>query len=210
MPAWTSASIGRRLSAQPSPGALALIKVALCVLCLAPAGLMVWDALAGELGANPVETLIHRSGTWALRFLLITLAITPLRQFTGAAWLIRLRRMLGLYAFFYVCVHFLVFTVFEHSLEIAAVLEDVAERPFILVGFVAFLLLIPLAVTSTNGWMRRLGKRWKRLHRLVYAIALLAVIHFFLLTKADDYREPAIYAAMLVLLLLARALRRGA
>lgn len=153
---------------------------------------------------NPVETLLHRSGQWALRLLLLSLALTPLRQLTGMAWLIRLRRMLGVYAFFYVCLHFGVFVVFEHSLDLGEMLADVAKRPFILAGFVALLLLVPLAVTSTNGWMKRLGKRWKQLHKLVYPIAVLAVLHFLLLNKSDDYREPGIYALVLALLLALR------
>lgn len=186
---------------QLSPRAVARLKLPLFVLCLLPLGLTVWQLFFGGLGANPVEAMLHRAGEWALRLLLITLAVTPLRRLTGANWLVRLRRMLGLFAFFYVCLHLAIFLVFEHSLDPAAVWEDVVERPYILVGVLAFVLLLPLAVTSTKSWMRRLGRRWQQLHRLVYAAAVLAVVHYALLVKTDLLREPAVYAALLALLL---------
>lgn len=194
----------RLASGTLTPRALGAIKVLVFLLCLLPLVLAVVGVFAGGLGANPVEALLHRSGNWALRLLLVTLAVTPLRRLSGQTWLVRLRRMLGLYAFFYAVLHLAVFVVFEHSLDLVAVLEDVAERPFILAGFCALLLLVPLAVTSTNAWMRRLGKRWKRLHRLVYPAAALVVLHFFMLVKSEDYAEPMVYAAALLLLLALR------
>ena len=197
------------LPAQLPPRALAGVKVAVFLLCLLPAGLIVAGLLAGSLGINPIESMIRQFGEWALRLLLITLAVTPLRQLTGAAWLVRLRRMLGLFAFTYVLLHFTAYFVFEQSARPGLVLEDVAKRPYILVGAAALILLIPLAVTSTNGWMRRLGRRWKRLHWLVYPIAVLAVFHFFMLIKAEDYSRPLLYAGILTVLLGYR-LQRGA
>lgn len=190
----------------PSPAQLRAIRLAVFLLALAPFALTVYDGFTAGLGINPVETLTHRSGDWALRFLLLTLAITPLRRLTGAHWLIRLRRMLGLYAFLYACLHFLVFAVFDHSLDLAAVLADVIDRPFILAGFLALLLLLPLALTSTKGMMRRLGRNWQRLHRLVYPATALVILHFFMIVKADN-TEPAIYGLLLAVLLLTR-LRR--
>lgn len=198
------------MAGQPGKTTLRGLKLGVFVLALSPFLLMVWDTFTGNLGTNPVEELLHRSGDWGLRLLLVTLAITPLRRLTGANWLVRLRRMLGLYAFFYACLHLLVFVVFEHELSLAALWEDILDRPFILVGFCAFLLLVPLAVTSTKGMMRRLGKRWQRLHRAVYLIGVLALLHLFLLTKSNDYREPLLYAVVFTVLLLLRlpALRR--
>lgn len=190
--------------AQPSKALLRSLKVAVFVLALMPFLVALWDIGTGGLGVNPVEELIHRSGNWALRLLLVTLAVTPLRRLTAAQWLIRFRRMFGLYAFFYACLHFGVFAVFEHSLDPASIWEDVVKRPFILVGFIALVLLAPLAATSTKAMMRRLGRRWQPLHRVVYPIAVLAVLHMFLLTKSDDYREPLLYAGALTVLLLLR------
>lgn len=164
---------------------------------------MVHAVLTGGAGANPVEFLTHESGQWGLRLLLVTLAMTPLRRFTGWTTPLRLRRMLGLLAFTYVVLHFMVFAVFDHMLNPATIADDVINRPYILVGFLALLLLIPLAVTSTSGWMRRLGRRWKQLHRLVYPIALLGVVHFLLLVRADPL-EPLVYGVVLALLLLLR------
>lgn len=189
------------LPAQLPPRVLAAVKAMVFVLCLVPAGLMVHALLTGGLGVNPVEAMIRQLGEWGLRLLLITLAVTPLRQLTGAVWLIRLRRMLGLFAFTYVVLHFTAYFVFEQSGRVARVVEDVLERPYILVGAAALLLLIPLAVTSTQGWMRRLGRRWKQLHYLVYPIAILGVFHFFMLIKANDYSRPLLYAGILVVLL---------
>jgi len=196
--------------AQLPPRWMAALKTVVFLACLVPAGLIVFDLFTGRLGVNPVEAMIRGLGDWGLRFLLITLAVTPLRMLTGVAWLIRLRRMLGLFAFTYVALHFTAYLVFEQSGSLARLAEDVAKRPYILVGATALVLLIPLAVTSTNGWMRRLGRRWKRLHWLVYPIGVLGVFHYFMLIKADDYSQPLLYSGILAVLLgyrLQRALR---
>ncbi|MEJ2521576.1 MAG: sulfoxide reductase heme-binding subunit YedZ [Gammaproteobacteria bacterium] len=189
-----------------SPSGLRGLKVAVFGASLAPFVLMALATfgVAGSLGANPVEELINRTGGWGLKFLLITLAVTPLRRITGWHWLIRFRRMLGLFAFFYVLLHFTTYAVIDHRLDLAIILEDVVERPFITLGAAALLLLIPLAATSTTGMMRRLGKRWQQLHRLVYVIAVLGVWHFWWQVK-QDIREPLLYAAILALLLGYRA-----
>jgi len=176
------------------------IKIAVFLACLVPFGVLVWDAFSANLGANPVEALLHRSGDWTLRFLMIVLAMTPLKRLTGWAWPLRLRRMLGLFAFFYACSHFLVYTLLDLQLDFAHLGADIAKRPYITIGFTALMLLLPLAVTSTNAMMRRLGRRWKKLHRLVYIVAVLGVIHYYWLVKAD-VREPLIYAAILAALL---------
>ena len=179
-----------------------LLKIPVFLLCLLPlakllAEIFGWWGLS--LGANPVEALIHRLGTWALNFLLITLAVTPLRRLTGHAWLLRFRRMLGLFAFFYICLHFLAYAWVDQRFALGFIIEDIAERPYITLGFSAFLLLIPLAVTSTRGWIRRLGPRWKKLHRLVYVAAILGVWHYYWLVKADVLL-PLVYAGILALL----------
>lgn len=178
-------------------------KPALFVLCLVP--LLTLLARAFEiggtsLGANPIEEIQDTLGQWGLRLLLITLAITPLRDWFGAIWLIRLRRMLGLYAFFYVLLHFLTWLILDQGLYWAGILPDIAKRPFITIGFAALVLLLPLAITSTNGMMRRLGKRWKMLHRVSYAITLLGIWHYYWQVKADT-REPLVYLAIALLLL---------
>ena len=178
-------------------------KPVLHFLCLLPFSLLILRLVQNELGANPVETLTHGTGEWGLRFLILTLAMSPLRQWTGlAAWL-RFRRILGLYVFFYVACHFSIWLLFDHSLDLLAMLEDIYERPYITIGFSAFVLLIPLAITSNQASISRLGKRWRLLHRLVYPIGLLAVLHFLWLVKAD-YLEPGIYAGIMLLLLLHR------
>lgn len=175
-------------------------KIALFLLCLVPLGILVWEAVQLQLGANPVEAMLHRTGEWTLRFLMIVLAVTPLRRITGWNELQQSRRMLGLFAFFYATLHFSVYAFLDLGLDWGFLAEDIAKRPYITVGFTAWVLLIPLAVTSTRGMMRRLGRRWKQLHRLVYLIAVLGVIHFWWLVKAD-IREPLIYAGILALLL---------
>lgn len=169
-------------------------------LCLVPFGLLSFDAFQGRLGANPVETITHFTGEWGLRLLLVTLAVTPLRRLFGWNRLIAYRRMLGLFAFFYACLHLSTYLVFDQFFDLGAIWEDIAERPYITIGFSAFVLLVPLAATSTNAWIRRLGRRWVTLHKLVYPAAILAAGHFLWLVKAD-YREPAIYALILTLLL---------
>jgi len=180
-----------------------VMKPALFLLCLLPLASLVWRAfgIAGtDLGANPVEKIQDTLGQWGLRLLIITLAVTPLRDWFNAAWLIQLRRMLGVYAFFYILLHFLTWLILDQDLYWAGILPDIADRPFITIGFLALLLLIPLAVTSTNGMMRRLGRRWKTLHRLIYLIVLLGIWHYYWQVKAD-VREPLIYLAITLVLL---------
>lgn len=171
------------------------------VLCLVPLAWLVWDGVTNNLGANPVETVRRFTGDWTLRLLLIALTVTPLRRLTGWYVVIRLRRMLGLFAFFYACLHFVSYIWLDQFFMWDAIIEDIVDRPYITVGVASFLLLIPLAVTSTNGMVRRLGgRRWQRLHQLVYVIAVLGVIHFLWLVKSD-ISEPVIYGAILALLL---------
>ncbi len=177
-----------------------VVKPLVFLACLLPFGWLAWDVAAGNLSANPIEDITHRTGDWTLRLLLVTLAVTPLRRLSGLTALLKLRRMLGLFAFFYACLHFTTYIWLDQQFTVTAIIEDVAERPYITVGFTAFVLLIPLAATSTNAMMRRLGRRWRRLHQLVYAIAVLGVLHYLWLVKAD-LREPLIYAAVLALLL---------
>jgi sulfoxide reductase heme-binding subunit YedZ len=157
----------------------------------------------GELGANPVEFVAHSTGTWALAGLLLTLAVTPLRWLTGRPGLVRLRRMLGLFAFFYACLHALVYVWLDQSFDPRAIACDILERPFIMAGAGAFVLLVPLAATSTRAMMHRLGRRWKLLHRLIYPAAVLSVLHFLWLAK-KDLTEPVAFACALALLLAAR------
>ena len=164
----------------------------------------VWQTGNDALGADPVAEIEHRLGLWALRLLMATLAITPLRQLTGRAVLVRFRRMLGLYAFFYACLHFSAYLVLDLRGYWTLIFEEIAKRPYITVGFSAWLLLLPLAATSTKGWIKRLGRNWARLHKLVYAAGVLAVLHFWWLVKSD-IREPALYAGILALLLGWRA-----
>ena len=179
------------------------LKVALWLGALAPAAWLVAGLVQGRLGPNPIETLTLVTGTTALVLLHVTLAVSPLRRLTGWNPLIRLRRPLGLFAFFYVLCHFSVWFVFDMVFNWRWMIEDVAERPYITVGFAAFLLLIPLAVTSTKGWIRRLGKRWAKLHRLAYVATGLGVIHYYWVVKADT-RLPIVFAVLLVILLVAR------
>jgi methionine sulfoxide reductase heme-binding subunit len=177
------------------------IKVVVFVSCLGPLARLGWKAYGGNLGANPIEVITHSTGDWTLIFLLVTLAITPLRKLTGQPWLIRFRRMLGLFAFFYVCLHFLTYIWLDKFFNVHEMLADVAKRRFITVGFTGFVLLIPLAITSTAGWIRRLGgRRWNLLHRLIYLSAIAGVIHYYWLVKAD-VRKPLQYAAVLAVLL---------
>jgi sulfoxide reductase heme-binding subunit YedZ len=171
------------------------------VACLIPLALLGWKAYSGGLGANPIEVITHATGDWTLRFLLITLAITPIRKLTGRLWLIRYRRMFGLFAFFYGALHFLTYIWLDKFFDLHDMLHDIAKRRFITVGFAGFVLLIPLALTSTKGWIRRLGgKRWQALHRLIFFSAIAGVVHYLWLVKAD-IREPAKYAAILAVLL---------
>ncbi|WP_093034705.1 sulfite oxidase heme-binding subunit YedZ [Thiocapsa roseopersicina] len=170
------------------------------LLCLVPLGVLIGRGASGALGPNPVEAITHFTGDWTLRLLLVTLAVTPLRRLTGQAWLVRFRRMLGLFAFFYAVLHFTTYLWLDRFFDLGTIAEDVLKRPYITIGFAAFVLMVPLAITSTQGWIRRLGRRWKTLHRAVYAIGVLGVLHYLWLVKAD-LLEPAIYAIILAVLL---------
>ena len=184
-----------------------LAKVVFFIVCLMPMAWIVWNAVFGDLGANPVETVTHQTGDWALRLLLLTLLITPLKQWTGRSAVIRFRRMAGLFVYFYASCHFLIWFLADHGLDPASMIEDVIERPYITIGFSAFVLLTPLALTSNQWSVRRLGRKWKSLHRLVYLIIILVIVHFLWLVKAD-YLEPLIYASIAAFLLSARLLKR--
>ena len=181
-------------------------KLLVHLLALTPVAILawqfydVWKTGGDTLGADPVAEIEHRLGLWALRLLLITLAITPLRQLSGQPVLIRFRRLLGLYAFFYASLHLAAYLGLDLRGYWTQIFEEIAKRPYITVGFTAWLLLVPLALTSTQGWVRRLGRNWIRLHRLVYVIGVLAVLHFWWLVKSD-IREPLLYAALLAVLL---------
>lgn len=184
---------------------------AACLIPFAQLALSAFGIGNTSLGANPVEELLHALGLWSLRFLVITLAITPLKDLLGKPWPLAFRRMLGLYAFFYALLHFLVWLLIDRELyftgqnALPGILEDIVKRPFITIGFTAFVFLVPLAITSTNGWIRRLGaKRWQKLHRLIYVIAVLGAWHFYWLVKSD-VREPLIYATLITTLLAWRA-----
>jgi sulfoxide reductase heme-binding subunit YedZ len=182
------------------PRVLRASKGVLFLVALVPFALLVRGMVTGTLGVNPAETIQLETGRWALKFLLISLAITPLRRLTGWNVVIQYRRMLGLFAFFYAVCHFAAYWSFDLGFAFAAMIGDVAKRPFIALGFAAFLLLLPLALTSTKGWIRRLGKRWAHLHRLVYVAAICAVIHFALKVKVFT-GDPVIYAGVLTALL---------
>jgi sulfoxide reductase heme-binding subunit YedZ len=178
-------------------------KAVVFVACLWPLGSLGWDGLHNGLTANPIEYITHTTGDWTLRFLLITLAITPLRKIL-APELIRLRRMLGLFAFFYGCLHFLTYIWLDKFFDLAEMWKDIYKRPYITIGFLAFTLLIPLAITSTAGWIRRLGgRRWQILHRAIYMCAVAGVIHYYWLVKSAVIR-PLTYGAIVGVLLLWR------
>ena len=179
-------------------------KAFLFLVCLIPFSALCLRALQGDLGPNPVETLQHSTGDWTLRFLILTLAVTPLRKVFNLPELIRFRRMLGLFAFFYVSLHFITYLGPDQSFSLSSMWKDVYKRPFITVGFLGFILLIPLALTSTAGWIRRLGgRRWQMLHRLIYVTAIAGVIHYYWLVKSD-VRKPLQYAFFVGVLLLWR------
>jgi len=181
-------------------------KVALFVACLAPLARLGWKAYAGRLGANPIEVITHSTGDWTMIFLLVTLAITPLRKMTGQPWMIRYRRMLGLFAFFYGTLHLVTYVWLDKFFAVHEMLADIAKRRFITMGLLGFVLMLPLAITSTSGWIRRLGgRRWQALHRLIYVSALAGVIHYIWLVKADLHK-PLLYAAILGVLLAYRFL----
>jgi sulfoxide reductase heme-binding subunit YedZ len=180
------------------------LKPVVFLACFIPLARLGWKGYNGLLGANPIEVITHSTGDWTMIFLLVTIAVSPLRKLTGQLWLIRLRRMFGLFAFFYACLHFTTYIWLDKFFDVHEMLTDVAKRKFITVGFAAFVLLIPLAVTSTEGWIRRLGgRRWNWLHRLIYLSAIGGVIHYIWLVKAD-IRKPLQYAAILAVLLTYR------
>jgi sulfoxide reductase heme-binding subunit YedZ len=188
---------------------LSWLKPVVFLLCLIPFAQLAFNAYTGDLGANPIETITRFTGSWALIILIASLAVTPLRRITGKNELIKFRRMLGLFAFFYAALHFATYMVLDLYFDFPAIVKDVLKRPYITVGFTAFVLMIPLAATSTAGIIRRLGKRWQQLHYLVYVSAILGVVHFYWLVKADISR-PAQYGAALALLLGYRLLVKWA
>jgi sulfoxide reductase heme-binding subunit YedZ len=180
------------------------LKAAVFVLCLAPLLYLLWRFYKQDLTANPTEFLQHATGDWAIRFIVITLAVTPLRKLLRQHDLIRFRRMFGLYAFFYGSLHFLTYLWFDKLFDMQEILKDVGKRPFITAGFTAFLCMLPLALTSTRGWIRRMGgKAWQRLHRLVYLAGIAAAVHYYWLVKSD-VRLPLLYASLVAILLLYR------
>jgi sulfoxide reductase heme-binding subunit YedZ len=187
--------------------AISWLKLAVFFASLGPLARLLWRYRQNDLTANPIEFITHSTGLTALVFLLITLSITPLRRITRQFWLIQLRRMLGLFAFFYACLHLATYVILDHYFDWDRMIADAYKRPYITAGFTAFVLLVPLAITSTSGWVRRLGgRRWQALHRLIYVSTALAVVHFLWLVKAD-IREPATYGAVLAALLGYRLVR---
>ena len=179
-------------------------KVAVFLVCLLPLGALVWRGFHHRLGANPVEFIQLTTGEWTLRFLVITLCVTPFRKLLNLPDLVRFRRMLGLFAFSYLAIHFLTYLVLDQSFDFAAISKDIAKRPFITVGFLGFLLLLPMAITSTAGWIRRLGgKRWRMIHRGIYLAAICGVVHYYWKVKSD-VRMPLFYGALVAILLLWR------
>ncbi len=181
------------------------MKVVVFLLCLSPLLMLGWLGYNQDLGANPIEKITHETGTWTLRFLAITLAVTPVRKILNQPLLIRYRRMLGLFAFFYACLHLTTYLWLDKFFDVADIVKDIAKRPFITVGMLGLVLMIPLAITSTAGWIRRMGgKRWQQMHRLVYISAAAGVVHYYWLVKSD-VRRPVMYGTILGLLLLYRA-----
>jgi len=183
-------------------------KPAVFLLCLSPLLWLVYGLLSDALGANPIEVFTRSVGEWGLRFLLLTLAMTPLRRLLGQGWPLRYRRMLGLFSFFYVSVHLLSYLWLDQFFDWGEIFIDITKRPFITIGMSAFVLLVPLALTSNRYAIKRLGRRWKKLHRLVYVVAICAVLHYFWLVKADLF-WPSVYAAILSLLFLLRLNKRA-
>ena len=187
---------------------LTRVKLIVWILCLLPVLRLLVGALTGQLGTNPIELITRSTGTWTLVFLCCTLAITPLRQITGWIWLLKLRRLLGLFVYFYVCLHLTTWVWFDQWFDINDMIKDVIKRPFITIGMAAFLLLTPLALTSNKLAMKRLGRRWGLLHKLVYVIGILAVVHYWWLVK-KDLTQPIIYALVIGALLGWRLWKRG-
>lgn len=195
--------------AAPDARTVKRAKFVLFLLCLYPLGSLVWLGLTDGLGADPVEFVRRSTGTWTLDFLVITLAVTPLRRLTGWHWLVRLRRMFGLYAFFYALIHVVTYFWLDQLFDLEAIGRDIAKRPLIAAGFLSFVLMIPLAATSTDRMVQRLGgRRWQRLHRAVYLVAIAGVLHFWWLVKID-YTRPLIYSAIIGALLVARVVSRS-
>lgn len=193
---------------RPGEGALRRIKVVVFTVSLLPLARLLLGVPLDWLGVNPIELITRSTGTWTLVFLLATLAVTPIRHLSGWHWLIRLRRMLGLFAFFYATLHLITYLWLDQFFDPAAIVKDIIKRPFITIGFSAFVLMTPLAITSSNAMVRQLGGRqWQRLHRLVYAVAVCGLIHYWWLVKRD-ITQPAIYASVLALLLGARLVWR--
>jgi methionine sulfoxide reductase heme-binding subunit len=181
------------------------IKVVVFLFCLGPLGVLAWKAFHALLGANPVDVITRSTGKWTLVFLLLTLSVSPLRRLLRMPWLVRFRRMLGLYAFFYGTLHLMTYIWLDQFFNIQSMLHDIAKRKFITAGMTGFALMVPLAITSTSGWIRRMGgKRWQKLHRLIYLSATAGVVHFIWLVKADE-RRPIAYGSVLAALLLFRA-----
>lgn len=180
-----------------------LFKPSIFLLLSLPFVYLVYAVVNNQLGANPIEAITHYTGEWALRILLLSLAMTPLRMVLKKPWPIRLRRMVGLFAFFYVLLHLLTYTVLDQQFDFASIVADVFNRPYITAGFVAFLVLVPLALTSTKGMMKRLGKRWQSLHKMVYLAAIASVVHYLWLTKGFQI-EPIVYLAVFIALMLFR------
>lgn len=183
------------------------LKVVVFLFSLVPVIHLVYGIFTDSLGANPIEYILHSTGFWTLTYLVITLSVTPLRKIKGLNRLIQYRRMLGLFAFFYAFLHFSIYLGIDRFFEWKEIIEDISKRPYITVGFTAFLLLIPLAVTSTKASIRRLGKRWTKLHRLIYVTAILGVVHFWWLVK-KDISEPIIFLLLLLILFLFRIIHR--
>lgn len=188
---------------QPAPRQLQTIKILVFLAALLPLARLVWFGFADRLGANPIEFITRSTGDWTLYFLCLTLAVTPLRRLLQWPWLIRLRRMLGLFCFFYAALHFTTFLWFDHFFDFGEMWRDVLKRPFIAVGFTTFVLLIPLAITSSNAMVRRLGgKHWQQLHRLIYLIAPLGILHFWWMKAGkNDFAEPIVFGAIVAILL---------
>ena len=196
------------LPARLTPRQSTILKVVLFILSLGPFVWLLVAAFTDNLGANPVEYLTRATGTWTLVYLCITLGITPVRKVSGWNWLTLYRRMFGLFAFFYVCLHFTTYIWFDQDFDVHSIIKDVIKRPFITVGFAAFVLLIPLAITSNNWLVRKMGaKRWQALHRLVYVICVLGVVHYWWLVKRD-LTQPIIYGSIVAVFLVARLLLR--
>jgi len=179
------------------------LKISVFLLCLVPISLLFYNLYLDELGANPFEVLTRESGEWTLRFLLITLSLTPLKYLLNKSWPLKFRRMLGLYAFFYASVHLLTYIWFDQFFDWAEIWIDIVKRPFITMGMLSWLLLLPLAVTSTNGMKKHIGRYWKKLHQLVYLIGVLVLIHYFMLVKADIY-WPVLYSVVFIALMVVR------